>query len=424
MQSWQRLSLCNRQRITSGHRLDRVRPCAIPCQRLASFAWLWILACGGGANQGGGEMRVEQLPDDMLEVIGTSDMISHIADATTASDGTIWILNSAEPYFIQIASDGSVRRSWGRRGGGPSEFRNPNALVTDSESGNVWVYDRGHHAMLRVDGDEDVLQTIAVPRDAILPGLIASTENAGSGSGGRVWLRDASRGVLFAVGKRGASPFTRLWSADIIRLQPDGSTSVAFAVSDRVGDPATRFGEGATEFLPYPLWAVCNDGSGAVYSPLRNSVIRYTTDDVVSDSIALPPEQALEITMDRIFRMAYSFVREQTPGGQAPDSAMMYAQLQAQWGEMQAQAAHVFPEYADLHCAGSGVLWIQRFDPDQGKMGRGPIWYRLESPGPAAAAFHFPEAFQPLRFEGNVVLGILRDELDIEHVARLRLPTE
>jgi hypothetical protein len=366
---------------------------------------------------------VERVPEERLEIIGTSDVISRIADATTASDGTIWILNSADPYFIQMADDGSILRAWGRRGGGPSEFRNPNALVPDSESGSVWVFDRGHYALLRVDGAEEALHTIAIPRDAIQPGRIASTENAGVGNGARVWLRASPSGFLFAVGRGEGTSFTRLWTSDIVRLLPDGSTSTAFALGDRVGDPAARFGEGATEFLPYPLWAVCDDGSAAAYSPLRNNVVRYTADDVAADSTALPPEQALEITMDRIFRMAYSFMREQTSGGQLPDSATMYAQLQGQWNQMEAQAARVFPEYADLHCAGSGSLWIQRFDPDHGMMGRGPVWYRLDAAG-AVSAFQFPEAFQPLRFEGDVVLGILRDDLDIEHVARMRLPAE
>jgi hypothetical protein len=134
----------------------------------------------------------------------------------------------------------------------------------------------------------------------------------------------------------------------------------------------------------------------------------------------LPPEQSLEVTFDRVFRMAYGFMREQAPGGQAPDSAMMYAMLQNEWAQVAGEAASVFPEYADMQCP-DGSLWMQRFDPDHGQMGRGPVWLRIATDG-GASSVRFPDSFRPLRFHANSILGISRGEFDIESVARMALP--
>ena len=84
-----------------------------------------------------------------------------------------------------------------------------------------------------------------------------------------------------------------------------------FTIGDHVGDPSTRFGQ-ATEFLPYPMWALCADRSLALYVHSATDS-RYAQDGMLLDSLMLPPERALEITLDRVFRMAFRFSREQAP---------------------------------------------------------------------------------------------------------------
>ncbi|MCI0437077.1 MAG: hypothetical protein L0271_26065 [Gemmatimonadetes bacterium] len=377
--------------------------------------------CGERGQGGSGLDDVETIPETAIQVVGSSDLIRNIVDVALASDRTIWILNAAEPYFIAMAPDGSVIRTWGRRGGGPGELRNPNTLVPDV-SGPLWVFDRSHHAFLRVDGPEDAVETIAIPAESIPAGRIMSAENLGAGQGARAWIRGVDSGFLLAVSRAGSSPFTRLWNSDIVRLTRDGTTEIAVPIADHLGDPGDRFGQEATEFLPFPLWALCPNGSTALYSPLSNSVLRLSRGEHAAvDSAGLPPERGIEMTMDRIFRMAYGFMQSQAPAGQRPDSATLYAELQGQWSEMQTRSATVFPEYADLHCTEPGTLWLQRFDPDRGMMGRGPVRLRIGEDD-RIRTIRFPDSFRPLRFESTRALGVHRDDLDIESVAWMMLP--
>lgn len=352
-----------------------------------------------------------------VEVVGTSEMIGRIADVIEGEDGTIWVLNSTAPYFIAMSPDGTVLRSWGRSGGGPDEFRGPSTLLEDPATGQIYAYDSGHHALMRVDGPEDPVETLMLPRDSIPTGRVVSSENLGAM--GRAWIVGTTDGYLVGV-QQSAADLTGMWGARIVELSRDGEVHPAFAISDRLGDPATRYGSTATEFLPYPLFARCPDASIALYDPLSNGIIRLSPDDAVMDTIPLPPERSLEVTFDRVFRMAYGFMKEQMPGGQAPDSASMYNLLQSQWGQMENEAAGVFPEYADLQCP-DGTFWMQVFDPDAGQMGRSPNWMHVSADG-MTSNYRFPDRFRPLRFESSRILGVSFGEFDIESVAWMPVP--
>jgi hypothetical protein len=378
-----------------------------------------VAACEEQGVQSGDLADAGVTAADEVVLIGTSETIGHIVDVAEGDDGTVWILNDTEPWFLAMSPDGEVSRSWGRRGGGPNEFRNPTTLMRDAASGHIFAYDAGHHALMRVDGPEDPVETIRMPRDSIPTGRITSAENLGAG--GRSWIEPTQNGYLVGV-RLGDSDLTGMWGARIVELSRDASVRPAFAIADRLGDPASRYGGAATEFLPFPLYARCPDGSVALYNPLDNAIVRLSPGDEVIDTIPLPPERNLEVTFDRVFRMAYGFFRAQAPGGQTPDSATMYAMLQNEWAQVENEAAGVFPEYADLHCP-DGSLWIQLFDPDHGQMGRGPVWTRVAANG-TTSAFRFPDSFRPLRFREDRVLGISVGEFDIESVAAVPLPGE
>jgi hypothetical protein len=400
--------------MTRTARIFRMQPGA-----LAAFLLGAVAACAGEPPAQSGERAVDgAVPAGGIEVVGTAEAIAHIADIAEADDGTLWILNDAEPWFIAMSPDGEVLRSWGRTGGGPNEFRNPTTLIRDAASGSIFAYDAGHHALMRVDGPEDPVETIRMPRNSIPAGRIASAENIGAG--GRGWIEPTPDGFLVGLEQDGSGDLSGMWGARIVELLRDGTVRPAFAVADRLGDPASRYGKAATEFLPYPLFARCPDGSVAVYNPLDNAIILLAIGDEVVDRIALPPERNLEVTFDRVFRMAYGFFRAQAPAGQTPDSATMYAMLQNEWAQVEAEAARVFPEYADLQCP-DGSLWIQLFDPDHGQMGRGPVWTRIATDD-GVSTVRFPDSFRPLRFREDRTLGIAIGEFDIESVARVALP--
>jgi hypothetical protein len=188
-----------------------------------------------------------------------------------------------------------------------------------------------------------------------------------------------------------------------------------------LGDPSREYG-GTSMLLPYPLWDACGtDDSLIVYDPIRNTVRRFAATGDEREPLSLPAKRNVPMTFDRVFGMIYRWASSQAPSGVLPDSATMRTQFESQWPMMQRMFAHVLPEYVDLDCAGDGSVWIQPFDHVDGLFGAGAEWVRL-GPDGSRTIYVMPDRFTPLRFAGDRIWGSLRNELDIQSVAWLRLP--
>lgn len=57
-----------------------------------------------------------------LHVVATAESIAVVEDLAVLPDGTVWVLNSVEPFFVGFAPQGSILAAHGRAGGGPEEF--------------------------------------------------------------------------------------------------------------------------------------------------------------------------------------------------------------------------------------------------------------------------------------------------------------
>jgi hypothetical protein len=397
-------------------------------RRVRTFPWLpvafsspaivlFIVAVLLGCAPAGGVERRVSVASDEVQVVGTSEVLARVTDVQPAGDGRVWLLNSIEPFFVVLDPDGHVEREFGRHGGGPAEFGAPLALVLDPGSGDVWTYDLLRHAFIELSTES--LRTLRLPPDSLAPTQLVSFAGAGAFPA-RPWLAAASDGLLLARVRTGsAPPFSGLglWNADIVLVRTDSPTPVIEVhtpVADLVGGPAARYPR-ATKILPYPLWAVCADGVVALYDPLANEVRRIAANGRVLTSVALPPERRVALTFDRMFGIAYRQLHEEA-SGPLPDSVDLRRQFAEMFSEWEAESARVFPEYADLHCAGDGTLWIQPFDVVAGRLGRGPDWYRLSETG-RRTRVTLPEAFRPYRFEPDRIRGTFQDASGIHYAA-------
>lgn len=375
-----------------------------------------VAACGTGDSQDG-ERRIE-VSSEAVHVVGTSEAIARITDLQSAADGRVWLLNSieVEPFFVELGPDGRVERAFGRSGGGPAEFGAPVALVRGPD-GEVWTYDLLRHALIRISTEER--RDLPLPRDSLSPPQLIGFTGAGIFPA-PPWLKGTSRGFLFARLRPGsAEPFSGLgfWNADIVLVRADSPAPVLevhTAVADLVGDPASRYAQ-ARKILPYPLWAVCGDGTVALYDPLENELRRIAANGRDVTRVGLPEERRVELTFDRMLGMAARDYREKATG-EMPDSAAMARQFEQMYSQWEGQSANVFPEYADLRCNQDGTLWLQPFDVDTGPLARGPNWHRIRQDG-SRALVTFPEEFTPLRFEADRIWGTLRDSLGVTSAA-------
>jgi hypothetical protein len=399
------------------HKVPTLGPVIHRRHYLARVVALTVVLAACGADQRAVERRVDVLPA-AVHVVGTSEAIARITDIQPIADGRVWLLNSVEvePFFVLLGSDGRVEREFGRHGGGPAEFGAPLALVRGPD-GEVWTYDLLRHALIRISTEER--GELLLPRDSFSPPQLISFVGAGIFPA-RPWLKEGMGGFLFARVRPGsAPPFSGLgfWNADVVMVRADSPAAaleVYSPVADLVGDPASRYSR-ATKILPYPLWAVCGDGTVALYDPLENELRRIGGNGGVLEAVVLPHERRVEFTFERMLGIASRDFLEQATG-QLPDSAAARQQFERMFSEWEAQSARVFPEYADLHCAHDGTAWLQPFDVVKGPLGRGPNWYRFSQDG-SRTLFVLPEDFRALRFEADRIWGTVIDSLGITSAA-------
>lgn len=342
-------------------------------------------------------------------IFETGDMIARIADIQPSAGDTVWVLDSAAPFIHAIAIDGSLLGSWGGSGDGPGEFRSPKAL-TRGPSADVWVLDQGLGRLTRAATLMGQPEILSLPVDSLPANHLVSTEGVGTVVG-RVWVHGTSEGFAVARSRLSSAGMIgqQLWQVDLIQVGMDGVLTTLLPLADIVGDPATKYGRPG-QYLPYPLWSLCPSGAFALYSPLTNTLELRAPGGASVLSYKLPQERELEVTQARFLEMSTPAMIEL-----GMDTAQMRQELQVKWPEFSQSVSAVFPEYADLHCVTSDVIWLQLFDVG-GNLGRGPSWLRITQ-GMDPQKVQFPEPFRPLRFTDDRVWGAYRGEFDVESIA-------
>lgn len=362
-----------------------------------------------------------------VHVFATSESIAVVEDLELLPDGTVWVLNSVEPYFVGFGPDGQVLRMHGRRGGGPEEFGTPASFVVGGMDGEAWVFDRRRHAMIQVSRPDAARSEILLPREAIPPGSVAGGMEFLS----NVWVKTAGLGDELIVPRGAAQPesisdfWLAAWSADLVALDV-GTDSVRSVVSlgSVVGDPSPHFELLDDGFPPFPLWyrlwAVCSDREIRVYDRLRHELRGFTADGTESEASALPPPRYIEVTPRQFARVTFDLAvieraAEVTPGiaeMSSVDSARIINGLIARLDATPRQLANLLPRYVDFRCTGDGTRWIQPLDIEVGGLSGGPVWLRM-APDGQVNEIRLPERFDPYRFTSERIWGVQRDEFDV-----------
>ena len=354
-----------------------------------------------------------------------------------ADDGTVWVLDSAAPFFVGFDQDGEVVSSMGSQGEGPQEFQAPVALVrprsTDPEVEGIWTYDRMRHAMTRIVGGEP--HAVTEPEGTVVPfdqnevAPLTLLSDEGGIPQPVEWVRELGDGVLVAQGPDTLPDGLRWWRADLVTLSlTDGAIHRHWNMEEHLADPADHHPE-ADVFLPVPLWATCPDGGAWMYDPADNAVRALPDPAGAADAerrhVALPPERRAVLTADRLFAMLAPRMMEEAPAGQRPTDEELRLMFEGEVVPMLDEFAEVFPEYYTMRCSADGALWLQEFDVEEGHGGAGWTWLRVLDPATGGSAddpelerVRFPEGFTPMRFTEDRAWGIARDEVDVPWVAR------
>lgn len=373
-----------------------------------------------------------ELDETSVRVVGSSDAIATVQDVDVLEDGSIWVLNSVEPFFVGFGSDGEIVEEYGTRGGGPDEFDAPAGFVQGASGATAWVLDAHRNILVEVprpsSGRSEIpLHRDSVPLGSLQPGMGMMSSRIRSASVGEATLVARSYGSL----RTGVwSLWSAIWGADLVAVEPSGSGArTIVSLADALEDPSDYL-EQTDGFPPVPLWlrlwTVCPDGAIRVHDRMRNAVRGFSLDGAELDAVDLPPPPFDEVTDEEFARAAFGLAAAEAAGRvggrlSPEDSAqVMQGLVQAVQGTPE-RLARFLPRYVDMRCSEDGALWLQPLDLSRSDLEGGRSWVRV-APDGAARTVVLPPRFDAYRFLRGRILGIQRNQFDVASVAWVDLP--
>jgi hypothetical protein len=406
------------------------------CRLAVALAFLALAGCQGTPAARWPTSRPIDVPATDLHVWATAQSITVVEDLEVLSDGSVWVQNSVDPFFVGFALQGDVLAAHGRAGGGPEEFGAPAGFALGGLGGEAWVFDRRRHALIRVSSLGGAREEVPLPRDAIPAGSVTTGMSLMGST-----IRTARLGDEVLLPRRSGmddvdagSFWTTIWNADLVAFDPESrSVRTVVSIREAMGDLTPHFEGLSGGFPPFPLWyrlwAVCGD-EVRLYDFVRNELRGFTAEGV--ELYPLPvPAPFTEATPRQFARAAFDIAVADRAGAVIPGMAGMSAadSMQILNGVVERlegnrrQLAGLLPKYVDFRCADDGTMWLRPLDLERGGMQGGPGWLRI-APDGAAKEVRFPERFDPYRFTSERIWGVLRDELDVASVAWVAAPGE
>jgi hypothetical protein len=387
-------------------------------------------ACGPGADSSDAAAPVE-LDASAVHVVGTSDQIAAVLDVDVLEDGSIWVLNSVEPFLVGFSADGELLDAYGSGGGGPEEFDMPAGFVLGAAGNATRVLDVRRHSLIEVPRPPSGRVEIPIPRDSLPPGSLQPgmgllNPRVRSYVVGDTVVLARSFGTL-RTGVYGM--WSAIWGADLVGVPSSGAdVRTILSLGEALGDPS-EYLEQTGGFPPFPLWfrlwAVCGEDVIHVHDRMRNSIRRFRLDGSEVDPLELPPAPFDEVSPEEFVRAVFGLRAAEITGGVggrlSPEDSIRL--MRQSVGEVQGtpeRLARFLPHYVDLRCGEDGALWLQPPDLALTDLRGGRHWVRLDPSGDAHDV-RLPPRFDAYRFFADRVLGVQRDPLDVAAVAWVEL---
>ena len=403
---------------------------------LSAFAAIVLAGCSGASGPGGwaGTMRdsagvvivenpgtgvwrpgeqwtvVEELRIGVAE--GDPDyQFGNVGGIDVDSDGRIYVLDQQAQELKIFDAQGTLLRRVGRAGSGPGEF-SPNAgPVLVGRGDTVLVPDIMLQRVNRFVAGGVEAGSFRLPMVEGIPGAWAKTPDGRVAHElvrlpfpGQPEPEVATETAIIARGMDGSS--------DTIAVIPGANT--AFKLQG--GALRVRL------FEPTPAWDIATDGSilAAVSADYRIEVRR--ADGTLVRVIRKPFERSPVTEADR---QAYlRLFRDEWRRAGVPEAAMQLA-------EQTVEFADYYPAFARIKAGPGQTVWVQQVKTAALAQELGaalnfqdlgsPRWDVFDAEGRYLGVVEFPPNFAAITFNGDAVYGVLRDELDVQYVARFRV---
>jgi hypothetical protein len=336
--------------------------------------------------------------------IGGSDTDPHydlldVSGVTRFHDGRIAVLSAGSSQLMIYDSAGAWMSSHGRAGEGPGEFRAPGKLF-HLPGDTLGTFDYQLRRVSRFGPDGTFLSSLSTAQTA---GGKFVVPNARLDDGS--WLARAASGFT-PDSKPGATRPLEL----LVRLTPDLGPE-ADTVATVLGSESWVVSGGSGKDRFATIWGVPLGPSSAYTA--HDSLI-YVGDNVRYGISVLRPDGSLvrsirrageppPVTDDMLARVKADFLEDVPPEQLAEQTAI--------WDNFPRHER--MPAYDDFTVDPDGNLWVMRARVLRSDPATADIF---DSSGRLLGAVALPANFTPFEIGSDYLLGIWRDEMDLQHV--------
>jgi hypothetical protein len=351
--------------------------------------------------------------------IGTAEgeavyQFGQIASIDVGSDSSVYVLDGQAHTVRVFDSSGKFVREMGRPGSGPGELGQTALSVLVGPGDTVFVADVMQPRVNRYGPDGKESGTIplsgrgvsmkwAITSDGMLVHQTRALPNAGPDA---AQAQPAANDFLFVRDRSGTLRDTLLALPAGKSVQFDGPG----------GMPAIRL------FDSEPVWALMEDGKVMFGVNTQYSIHVYGTDGQLQRVVRRAFQQRPVTDADR---QAFLKFLEEAWGRAGVPPQVLPRLLQS------VGFADAYPAFANLMGGPEGSVWVQRVQSADDVAARGgefdvqdvgaPVWDIFDAEGRYLGALELPNRFTPMRIKGDRVWGVWRDDLDVQHVVRLRV---
>ena len=309
-------------------------------------------------------------------------------------DGGLAVVDGGSSQIRFFEADGRFRASMGRRGEGPGEFTG--GLLSELHGDSLWLFDQALNRLTVLDTRTRSFRTASLEAENVRLGLAGILPD-----GSAVLASD----LVYAVTPDDSlPPGLQRFDAVYVRVGPTGETLDTLLVAPG-SERSLAYGSGTMEMVR-PLFArsVSHRVVGGLLFQGSQEAYRIRAHEPGGRSLLEIRRTGVDVALtDEIHRAAVEW-----RVGSAPASAR--AGLRARYDDQPRPPTR--PAYGQFLTDPDRNLWVEGFSIE----GSATDWAVFTGEGSWLGTVTFPDGFRPFHILDDEVLGVWRDELEVEFV--------
>lgn len=321
-----------------------------------------------------------------------------VAGVHRLADGRIGVVSAGRREVRFFGADGAYLSTFGQRGGGPEEFENP--VLVGAVSDTLVVVDRAHHRLTYVHPDVGFVRLVRVSDEVggfLNPsGLFSNGQSVFGGA------FDMSRFGELHLGMNRGHTFYRSCNPDGSFATDFGDKAGAEFFVKELGESGQNTRAALIPFGKVPIATVSHthlffsDQEGWEIEVYASSGDLVRLIRIQWDPIPVTKEDGAR------------YIETMVTQVEGPEQK---AQIRKSLGDLPLPES--FPPFSEFEADTEGFLWVKDFQRPGAKNRE---WSIIDPEGALVARVTLPEHFNPMEIGADYILGVGRDEMDVEYI--------